>query len=59
MVQSGKPENFKIVLIGDKFVGKTSIARRFANNTYSSNYEGTVGASFFSKSVHITDVAIL
>ena len=42
---------FKIVLLGDKSVGKTSIVQRYVEQRYSGHTESTMGASFFSKIV--------
>ena len=46
-------KTIKIVLLGDSGVGKTSIAQRFANNTFNENNSGTIGASFISKIINI------
>lgn len=40
---------FKLVLLGDSSVGKTSIARRMTSNTFSEFQESTIGASFMTK----------
>jgi Ras-related protein Rab-32 len=42
---------FKILVIGDFGVGKTSIIRRYADGTFSSNYKITIGADFAIKSL--------
>jgi GTPase SAR1 family protein len=42
---------FKIVMIGDKSVGKTSIVKRYTDNTFSIGTESTIGAQFTSKIV--------
>ena len=44
-----KPESFKVVLVGDKHVGKTSIVQRYIHNSFDMKTEGTIGASFYSK----------
>lgn len=41
----------KIVIIGDGTVGKTSIARRFSQRTFTHDYKRTIGTDFFSKRV--------
>lgn len=46
-------ESFKVVLIGDKNVGKTSVVRRYIEDVFDTHTEGTIGASFFSKVVQI------
>ena len=41
--------NIKIALIGDSGVGKSSIALRFTNNEFDSNYISTGGAAYSNK----------
>lgn len=43
--------NIKVVLIGDTSVGKSSIAERFVNNTFSEFNEPTIGAAFLAKNL--------
>jgi len=38
---------FKVILIGDGAVGKTSIAMRFSQDTFAQSYKQTVGVDFF------------
>ena len=45
---------FKIILIGDGSVGKTSLLYRFCQNTFSSDYMMTMGANFLKKQIKIT-----
>tara|TARA_B100001063_G_scaffold243020_1_gene272800 strand:- start:1255 stop:1839 length:585 start_codon:yes stop_codon:yes gene_type:complete len=45
--------SYKIVLVGDTGVGKSSIATQFANNEFSDFQESTIGAAFFTKSIEI------
>ena len=42
-------KQYKIVLVGDKKVGKTAIALRYATNVYSKNYSPTTGVDFYLK----------
>ncbi len=44
----------KIVSIGNAFVGKTSLARRYVMDTFSVNYIPTMGTSWYTKTVHLT-----
>ncbi len=41
----------KIVLLGDVFVGKTSIAIRFSKDEFRENVESTSGAVFFTHTI--------
>lgn len=43
---------FKVILIGDPFVGKTSILNRFAEDKFSENHSSTVGVDFKFKEIH-------
>ena len=40
---------YKIVLVGNQQVGKTSIALRYATNVFSKNYSPTTGVDFYLK----------
>ena len=42
-------KQYKIVLVGDKQVGKTAIASRYATNVFSKNYSPTTGVDFYLK----------
>ncbi|KPM04278.1 Ras-like protein 5 [Sarcoptes scabiei] len=44
---------FKICLLGDSGVGKSSIVQRFVHNTFTSCNENTIGASFVTKTLFI------
>jgi Ras-related protein Rab-1A len=43
----------KICLIGDPAVGKTSLIRRFVENTYDDNYISTIGTNVLPKLVNL------
>ncbi len=49
----GEPENFqfKVILLGDGTVGKTSIAMRFTEDNFSTGYKQTIGLDFFIKRI--------
>lgn len=49
LVEGKTRHTFKLVLLGDSSVGKTSIARRMTSNTFSEFQESTIGASFMTK----------
>ena len=42
---------FKVILLGDGAVGKTSIAMRFCNNHFAQQYKQTIGLDFFMKRI--------
>ncbi|MFW9907277.1 MAG: Rab family GTPase [Candidatus Thorarchaeota archaeon] len=46
---------FRVVLLGEATVGKTSLLRRFTENTFDEEYKQTIGTTFASKDVEITD----
>lgn len=46
-------KQFKIILLGDGAVGKTSIANRFTDDKFSQNYKQTVGVDFFIKRLNL------
>ena len=50
--------NLKVVLLGESFVGKTAIASRFVTDSFDANgaYQGTVGASFLSKTITVDNI---
>jgi GTPase SAR1 family protein len=43
-----KAFSYKIVLLGDSAVGKSSMALRFVKNTFSEHQESTIGGMFES-----------
>ena len=49
------PYVFKILLLGDGGVGKTSLLRRFIDNTFDPDYKTTIGVQFMTRSVEIDD----
>jgi GTPase SAR1 family protein len=42
-------QNFKVVLMGEGGVGKTSIVNRYTKDTFEENILSTAGVCFFSK----------
>jgi len=48
----------KLVLLGDVYVGKTSIAYRFVKNEFSENQESTVGAVFMTHAIELSDCMV-
>ena len=45
--------NFKIVIVGDSFVGKTNIMSKYLKNKFNENSKATVGVEFGSKQFNI------
>lgn len=48
---TGRQPGYKLVLLGDASVGKTSLVGRFVNNHFNEAVETTVGAAFSTQSV--------
>merc|ERR1719162_1582723 len=48
-------KGFKLVLLGDASVGKSSILMRFLQNKFSDGIETTVGAAFSTKTIETRD----
>lgn len=42
---------YKVILLGDGAVGKTSIAMQFAQNHFAQSYKQTIGVDFFIKRI--------
>ncbi|GAA6075828.1 ras-related protein Rab-38 [Tachysurus ichikawai] len=49
MQRNHKEHLYKILVIGDLGVGKTSIIKRYVHQTYSTNYRATIGVDFALK----------
>ena len=49
---------YKLIVIGDENVGKTSIINRFKNNQFTGDYEPTVGLDFQSIPIFIDNISI-
>lgn len=46
---------YKLVFLGDVYVGKTSIITRFMYETFDNNYQATIGIDFLSKTLYLDD----
>lgn len=51
MNSSKKAPDFKVIVVGDTAVGKTSIILRFQHDVFLPEHQATVGASFITKTV--------
>ncbi len=54
---SNDPEGFKfrVVLLGEATVGKTSLLRRYTENIFDEEYKQTLGTTFATKEVEVKD----
>lgn len=50
-----KGYKFRIVLLGEAAVGKSSLLRRYTENTFDEEYKQTIGTTFATKDVDVTD----
>ncbi|MHA1231365.1 MAG: Rab family GTPase [Candidatus Helarchaeota archaeon] len=50
-----KEYKFKVVLLGDSGVGKTSIIDRYVNNRFKDKYQPTLGVDFLIKDITINE----
>jgi len=46
---------FKILIIGDSYVGKSSLLSKYADNIFDENFNATIGVDFKSKHLDIDD----
>ncbi|KAF4716886.1 hypothetical protein FOZ62_030388, partial [Perkinsus olseni] len=42
----GRKQGYKLVLLGDASVGKTSLVQRFVHNSFADTVQTTIGAAF-------------
>ena len=49
---------FKIILIGDPFVGKSAILSNFLHDSFNQNYDVTVGVEFGAKTIKIDEIKV-
>ena len=46
---------FRLVLLGEASVGKTSLLRRFTENAFDEEYKQTIGTTFATMDISVTD----
>lgn len=51
-------KNYKMIVIGDSGVGKTSLVRKFSRNSFSESHNMTIGVEFESKDIIIQNQKI-
>ena len=56
--QSDNFINFKIIIIGDSGVGKSSLLKRAVQNTFDTNYQATIGFEFLLMHFKVNDLKI-
>lgn len=49
---------FKLLVVGDSCVGKSSLLQRFSKNTFGTLYNATIGAAFITKTLTYNDKTI-
>ena len=54
-LSGGPSQEFKVVVLGDRGVGKTCLVLRFIEGFYSSVQQSTVGAFFLTKKVALEE----
>ena len=57
-MSTGKQWQFKVVLLGDGAVGKTSIREQYMGKGFTGSYLKTIGADFASKDITLGDYSI-
>jgi Ras-related protein Rab-11A len=55
-VENSKEFVFKIVILGDSAVGKTSLINQFVENSFEEDYKPTLGANIIRKDVILDDL---
>ena len=53
-----KEIKYKLIMLGDENVGKTSIINRFKKNEYSGSYEPTIGLDFQTQSITVDNLNV-
>ena len=57
-VQSMRPIQTKLVLLGEAAVGKSSVVHRFVQDEFEENREPTIGAAFLTQRCRLEDLLI-
>ena len=52
-------EQYKVVILGDGAVGKTSISQRFCNDFFAAQYKQTIGLDFFTKEIILPGMCVM
>ena len=57
--QQPSPIKYKVVIMGESQVGKSSLAQRYCNNIYKSSIKSTIAVDFFKKQLEEVDDVIV
>jgi GTPase SAR1 family protein len=55
---SGSVKPFKIVLLGDSAVGKSSLVVRFVEGSFTEHMAATVGAAYLTETVVVDGISV-
>ena len=58
MASTGRVFQFKLVLLGDSAVGKSSLVLRFVRGQFFEYQESTIGAAFLTQTVALNDTTV-
>lgn len=58
-MNNDKPYEAKVVLLGDKFVGKSSIVNRFCKGIYTEQYVVTIGGAYFQPKITLPNGKVI
>ena len=53
-----RPGQFKMVLLGESAVGKSSLVLRFVRGQFHEYQESTIGAAFLTQTVSVDDTTV-
>ena len=56
--QTGRTCQFKMVLLGESAVGKSSLVLRFVKGQFHEYQESTIGAAFLTQTVSVDDTTV-
>ena len=54
----GHINKFKVVLLGEQSVGKTSVVTRFLHDAFDESYQATIGVDFLAKTLYCNDQTV-
>lgn len=57
-VKMPKKVFLKVIVLGDSYVGKTSLMKQYVHEQFSTHYKATIGADFMSKEIVVDDITV-